>query len=319
MIFGRRAADPAASGGAKAGARSVATRAWPAGARRVVRAGDRVRFAQHAERYRVTRDVDADAQGFATLPLDEPLVYAVADGETLRVHRSVRHEVESWAKSLGTALVIWVLLTSYFVEAFRIPSPSMENTLLVGDFLFVEKLVYGGQFQIPRTGIRFLEVPGYGEPLRDGIVVFRSVEDSTPNLNVVKRILGTGGDTLQMVRDTLIRNGERLHEPYVLRLSAGMQPEEQPFRLRQMREWQLRYYVGAEPAGYQPTTHDWGPIVVPPEHYFVMGDNRDASYDSRYWGFLPKDHVVGRPLFMYFSVATDPLRVRWNRIFRRPR
>lgn len=318
MIFGKRPSGPAASGGAKAGAKSVATRGWRAGARRVVRADDRVSFAEHDERYRVTQDADVDAQGFATLTLDAPLVHAVSDGEALRHHRSVRHEAESWAKSLGVAVVIWIFLTSYFIEAFRIPSPSMENTLLVGDFLFVEKLVYGGEFQIPRTGIRFLRVPGYGEPRRDGVVVFRSVEDSTPNLNIVKRIMGAAGDTLQMVRDTLIRNGERLREPYVLRRASGVQDEE-PIRLRQMREWQLGHYVGLDPAGYRPTIHDWGPVVVPADHYFVMGDNRDASYDGRYWGFLPRAHVVGRPLFIYFSFATDPLRVRWNRIFRRPR
>ena len=85
-----------------------------------------------------------------------------------------------------------------------------------------------------------------------------------------------------------------------------------------MRAWQLPHYVGRDPATYRPTTHDWGPIVIPPGHYFVMGDNRDASYDGRYWGFLPRDHLVGRPLLIYFSYATDPLRIRWNRIFRRP-
>jgi signal peptidase I len=276
-----------------------------------------VQFARHDERYRIAQDVSTDPQGRATLPLESPLVQAVADGEALSHRRSARHEAESWAKSLGVALVIWIFLTSYLIEAFRIPSPSMENTLLIGDFLFVEKLVYGGEFQIPRTGIRFFRVPGYGEPKRGGIVVFRSVEDSTPNLSVVKRIVGTGGDTLQMTRDTLIRNAEKLAEPYALRLSDGLQRDE-PFRLSQMRQWQLPHYVGTNPGAYQPTTHDWGPIVVPPDHYFVMGDNRDASYDSRYWGFLPRAHVVGRPLFIYFSIATDPLRIRWNRLFRHP-
>lgn len=228
-----------------------------------------------------------------------------------------RDEAISWAKSLGIAAVIWVFLTSYVVEAFRIPSPSMENTLLVGDFLFVEKVGFGGQFQIPRTGVRFLRVPGYAEPARGGIVVFRSVEDSTPNLNIVKRLVGISGDTLQMVRDTLIRNGQPLAEPYALHLGAGPAPDE-AFRTTQMRAWQLPHYVGRDPATYRPTTHDWGPIVIPPGHYFVMGDNRDASYDGRYWGFLPRDHLVGRPLLIYFSYATDPLRIRWNRIFRRP-
>ncbi|MGH7700151.1 MAG: signal peptidase I [Gemmatimonadales bacterium] len=317
MIARRRRRAPVA-GGAKPGARTVPTRGWPPGQKRVVRLGDSVSFRGHGERYPMAADADADGEGVAVLRLDAPLVEPVADGEALAVHLSLRHEAESWAKSIAIALVIYVFLTSYFVEAFRIPSPSMENTLLVGDFLFVEKLAFGGQFQIPRTGIRFLPVPGFDEPERDHIIVFRSVEDSTPNLNIVKRVIGVGGDTLQMVRDTLIRNGEQRPEPYVLRLASGLEAD-QPLYLRQMREWQLPYYVGPDSLTYRPTTHDWGPIVVPTGHYFMMGDNRDASYDSRYWGFLPEDHVVGRPLFIYFSIATDPLRVRWNRVFRHPR
>jgi signal peptidase I len=267
--------------------------------------------------YPVAADANTDAEGHSTITLDAPLVAPLSDGEIFAHRRSRRHEIESWTKSILTALVIWVVLTSYLVEAFRIPSPSMENTLLVGDFLFVEKLIYGGALQIPRTGIRCCRAPGYGEPRRDGIIVFRSVEDSTPNLNVVKRLVGMPGDTLQMAADTLVRNGVRLAEPYVLRLGFGI-PDD-PFRVEQMRRWQLPHYIGRDTTGYRPTTHDWGPLVVPPRHYFVMGDNRDASYDSRYWGFLPQEHIVGRPLFIYFSIATDPLRIRWNRIFRHPR
>lgn len=226
--------------------------------------------------------------------------------------------IMGWVKSIALALVIWILLRSYLIEAFRIPSASMENTLLVGDFLFVNKAAYGGQLEIPFTGIRLLRVPGYAEPRRNRIVVFRSVEDSTPNLNIVKRVLGAPGDTLQMVRDTLIRDGKRLDEPYALHLAGGVQRDED-FRLRQIRAWQLRYYIGRDTAAYHPTTHDWGPIVVPPGHFLVMGDNRDESYDSRFWGFLPREHIVGRPLFIYMSIAADPLRIRWNRIFRHPR
>jgi signal peptidase I len=81
---------------------------------------------------------------------------------------------------------------------------------------------------------------------------------------------------------------------------------------------QLPQYVGKDPNHYKPTTHDWGPIVVPPLHYWVMGDNRDESYDSRYWGFLPREHIRGRPLFIYMSIATHPFRIRWNRLLRHP-
>src|SRR2546426_8415556 len=97
---------------------------------------------------------------------------------------------------------------------------------LVGDFLFVNKAIYGGELEIPLTGIRCCRLPGYAEPRRDGIVVFRSVEDSTPNLNIVKRVIGGPTDTLQMTHDTVYRNGKRLDEPYALHL--GPQPDD-PF------------------------------------------------------------------------------------------
>ncbi len=231
--------------------------------------------------------------------------------------KSLEAELKSWAKSIGVALVIWIVLRSYLVEAFRIPSASMENTLLVGDFLFVNKAIYGGELEIPFTGIRFLRVRGYAAPVRDNVVVFRSVEDSTPNLNIVKRVIAGPGDTLWMVRDVVYRNGQRLEEPYALHLAGGLERDDD-VRLRQIRAWQLPAYIGKDPGAYQPTTHNWGPIVVPADHFFVMGDNRDESYDSRFWGFLPREHIEGKPLFIYMSVAQDPVRIRWNRIFRHP-
>src|SRR4029077_17382138 len=223
---------------------------------------------------------------------------------------------KGWAGSIAIAVLIWMVLRSYLIEAFRIPSASMENTLLVGDFLFVNKAIYSGELEIPFTGIRFWRVPGYAEPERGGIVVFRSVEDSTPNLDIVKRVIGAAGDTLRMVRDTVFRNGTRLDEPYALHFDPRNVDDVQ---LSKIRAWQLRYYAGRDTVHYHPTTHDWGPIVVPSGHYFVMGDNRDESYDSRYWGFLPRSHIVGKPLFIYFSIATEPLRIRWNRLLRRAR
>ena len=230
--------------------------------------------------------------------------------------RTVRDEAVSWAKSIGIALVVWIVLRSYVVEAFRIPSGSMENTLLVGDFLFVDKAAYGGVLQIPLTGIRALHVGGYAQPHHDGIVIFRSVEDSTPNLDIVKRLMGEPGDTLQMVRDTIIRNSRRLNEPYALYVGATI---EDPQVLGEMRAHQLPHYIGKDPGRYHPDTHNWGPIVVPPDSFWVMGDNRDDSRDSRFWGFLPRSHIEGRPLFIYLSVASDPFRIRWNRFFRPPR
>ncbi|HXM37725.1 MAG TPA: signal peptidase I [Gemmatimonadales bacterium] len=234
---------------------------------------------------------------------------------TLR--KSLKEETVAWIKAIGAALLIWIVLRSYLVEAFRIPSASMENTLLVGDFLFVNKAVFGGELEIPLTHLHCCRLPAFSAPRRGEVVVFRSVEDSTPDLNIVKRVIGAPGDTLQMVRDTVIRNGQRLEEPYALHTALTPVSEEE-FRLRQIKAWQQPHYIGRDPQRYRPTTHDWGPIVVPPLHYFVMGDNRDESYDSRFWGFLPRDHIRGRPLFIYMSIATHPFRIRWNRLFRHP-
>jgi len=132
----------------------------------------------------------------------------------------------------------------------------------------------------------------------------------------VKRVIGEGGDTLQMVHDTVFRNGKRLDEAYALHLEPH---SDDPFQLRKIRALQLPQYVGRDSAHYHPTTHDWGPVVIPPQHFWVMGDNRDESYDSRFWGFLPRSHIVGRPVIIYLSVASDPWRIRWNRMLRRPR
>src|SRR5438270_4107226 len=130
--------------------------------------------------------------------------------------RAFHRWAKGWDTSVVVAVLIWIVLRSYLIEAFRIPSASMENTLLVGDFLFVNKAVFGGELEIPLTGIHCCRLPAFGTPQRDEVVVFRSVEDSTPDLNIVKRVIGASGDTLQMVKDTVIRNGHRLAEPYAL-------------------------------------------------------------------------------------------------------
>ena len=224
-------------------------------------------------------------------------------------------ETKSWIKSIAIALACWIVIRSYLVEAFRIPSASMENTLLVGDWLFVNKAIYGGALEIPLTGIRLFPIRGYAEPHRDGLVIFRSVEDSTPNLVIVKRVIGQPGDTLQMIHDTVYRNGKLLPEPYALHLNPGADAD--IYRM-QMRRNELPHYIGRNPEQYNPTSHDWGPLVVPPDSFWVMGDNRDDSYDSRFWGFLPRSHIEGRPALTYFSMGFSPLRIRWNRFFRHP-
>jgi signal peptidase I len=216
-------------------------------------------------------------------------------------------------KSIAVALVIWFVLRALLVQAFRIPSPSMENTLMTGDFLFVNKALYGAEIPIVKK-----RLPAIREPARFDVVVFRSPE--TPGMSVVKRIVGMPGDTISMQKNTIYLNAVPLDEPHVTKTDPAMNPADP-----RMRAWQVRYLVGKDPNEYRPTLKNWGPVVVPPDSFFVMGDNRDNSYDSRYWGFLGRDRIDGRPLFIYYSFDKNgmlPLpfltSIRWDRIFSRP-
>ncbi|HEX9693077.1 MAG TPA: signal peptidase I [Gemmatimonadales bacterium] len=218
-----------------------------------------------------------------------------------------------WTKSILVALVIWFFLRSLLVEAFRIPSGSMENTLLIGDFLFVNKALYGAEIPLARV-----HLPAFREPERNDIVVFDSPEE--PGVNVVKRLIGAPGDTLAMEGNVLFLNGRSVDEPYVVRTNPMHDPEDPRMRL-----WQVRHLVDRDPTTYRPSLKNWGPIVVPPDSFFVMGDNRDNSYDSRYWGFLGRDRIDGRPLFIYYSYDKNGLMplpfftgVRWKRLFSTP-
>jgi signal peptidase I len=222
-----------------------------------------------------------------------------------------------WIKSIAVALLVWLVLRTFLIQAFRIPSGSMENTLLIGDFLFVNKALYGAE--IPLLHKR---LPAFREPQRNDIVVFDGVEE--PKIDIVKRMVGVPGDTLAMEGGQLIRNGERLVEPYVVH--ASPLPMAAPEQRLQMRRWQVTHLVGRDSATYNPDLQDWGPIVVPPDSFFMMGDSRDNSHDSRMWGFLPRSHVRGRPMFIYFSYDADSWKpvpfvtaIRWGRTFHRPR
>ena len=222
-----------------------------------------------------------------------------------------------WAKSITFALVVWLFLRTFLIEAFRIPSGSMENTLLIGDFLFVNKLLYGAE--VPLIHKR---LPAVREPRLHDVVVFDSVEEE--GLKVVKRLVGMPGDTLEMRNGELHRNGQKVDEPWARHGNPGAFAD--AFHRAKMREWQMPYLARGDTSEYHPDLQDWGPVVVPQNHYFMMGDNRDDSYDGRYWGFLPRENVRGRPLFVYFSFDPNSWRplpfftaVRWNRIFSAPR
>jgi signal peptidase I len=223
-------------------------------------------------------------------------------------------KLKEWIKSVAIAVAIFLVVRTFLIEGFRIPSGSMENTLLIGDWLFVNKALYGAE--IPFTGVHLPAVRG---PRRNDLVIFKSVEE--PRLTVVKRLVGMPGDTLSMEDNRLAVNGRPADEPWVIRTDP-LADHEDP----KMRAWQVHYLAGdRDTAVYRPTLKNWGPIVVPPDSFFVMGDNRDSSYDSRYWGFLGRDRVRGRPLIIYYSYDPGgvlPLpfftAIRWRRLLHRP-
>jgi signal peptidase I len=221
-----------------------------------------------------------------------------------------------WTKSIVVALVVWFFLRTFLVEAFRIPSGSMENTLLIGDFLFVNKALYGAEVPVIRA-----RLPAVREPRRNDILVFDSVEEE--GLKVVKRLVGMPGDTLMMENGELYRNGQKVSEPYALHVDPTR--SEDMAQRAKMREWQLPHLVNTDTASYNPDLQNWGPVVVPSDSLFMMGDNRDSSYDGRYWGFLPRQNVRGRPLVVYYSYDATSWRalpfltaVRWGRLFSAP-
>lgn len=210
-----------------------------------------------------------------------------------------------WYIYLGFAVLSGLLgqlatkpLLASHLKGYRIPSGSMTPTLLPGDYLYVHLS------------------PPAGGPRRTALVVYASTEEE--GLQVLKRVVGVPGDTLAMTGGTLYLDGHPVSEPYVQHENPG-KTETAEYR-RKMRAWQLPYIAGID-STYNPDLSDWGPLVVPTDSVFVLGDNREASYDSRYFGCVPLDHILGVPKLLYYSF--DPLgprllphvtAIRWERL-----
>ena len=233
------------------------------------------------------------------------------DGEEALASQRVRSARPGLTRLLSTVLVafaFFVGVRTFLIEAYRIPTGSMENTLLVGDFLLVNKAVFGTR--IPGTDVR---TAAFREPELGDVVVFHPPHE--PERNYVKRVVGVAEDTLEMRDKRLYRNGELVDEPW------ARHDDDRGDSVHPDMKWQSGYLIASHRPKYQPTRDNWGPIVVPPGRLFVLGDNRDNSEDSRYWGFVDRDEIRGQPWRVYYSLAPSIgaarswfERVRWDRL-----
>ena len=194
-------------------------------------------------------------------------------------------------ESICVAVILALFVRTFVVQAFKIPTGSMENNLLIGDHLLVNKFV----FAPTATAVEDTLLP-IDSIERGDILVFKYPED--PERDFIKRTIGLPGETIELRNKKVFINGTMLDEPYVQYLWTPSE-EEGTF------DFDVRM--------------TYGPVTVPEGQYFMMGDNRDNSQDSRYWGFLPRDYIKGKALFVYFSFGDDAgsnvfSSVRWNRL-----
>ena len=193
--------------------------------------------------------------------------------------------VREYFESICVAVILALFVRTFVVQAFKIPTGSMENNLLIGDHLLVNKFVFAPTM----TGAENALLPI--DPIRRGdILVFKYPED--PDRDFIKRVIGLPGETLEMRDKKIYINGKPLDEPYVHFIFP-------------VDEGGADFSAGGKSRNY-------GPVTVPAEQYFMMGDNRDNSEDSRYWGFMPRSYVKGKALFIYFSFGDTG--ARWGRL-----
>jgi signal peptidase I len=203
--------------------------------------------------------------------------------------------VREYFESICVAVILALFVRTFVVQAFKIPTGSMENNLLIGDHLLVNKFVFAPTLWNWEN--RLLPI----DPIRRGdILVFKYPED--PDRDFIKRVIGLPGETLELKNKKVYIDGKPLDEPYVRFLlpPSNNGPGDADFTSFDVRE-------------------NYGPVTVPPDHYFMMGDNRDNSQDSRYWGFMPRDYVKGKALFVYFSFGEESAglfsNIRFSRMF----
>jgi signal peptidase I len=191
--------------------------------------------------------------------------------------------IKEYAEAIITALLLALIIRAYIIQAFKIPSGSMIPTLVIGDHILVTKFIYGTKIPFSDKSILVFKQPGKGD-----IIVFKYPED--PKKDFIKRVVATGGDTLEERNKIIYVNGKEVTEPFAYHGDSFVRPRGDP-------------------------RDNFGPLIVPENKVFVMGDNRDQSFDSRYWGFVDIKAIKGKALIIYWS--WDPgNRLRFNRIGR---
>ena len=189
--------------------------------------------------------------------------------------------IREYFESIVIAVVLALFVRTWVVQAFKIPTGSMENNLLIGDHLLVNKFTFGpAASSLERALLPFRTIQ------RGDVIVFKYPEE--PARDFIKRVIGLPGDTVELRDKKVSINGTPLDEPYV----HFIEPPGATSEFREVTSFDVR--------------ERYGPVTVPANQYFVMGDNRDNSQDSRYWGFLPRDYIKGRALVIYWSYDAGP-------------
>lgn len=197
--------------------------------------------------------------------------------------KQAQNKIIEYAKAILLALILALFIRAYFVQAFKIPSGSMIPTLLIGDHLLVNKFLYGTQIPFTDNKVLILRKPQRGD-----IVVFRYPME--PDRDFIKRIVAIEGDTIEIRNKIVYLNGQKINEPYIQHTDL--------------------YTISGE----RDRRDNMSTVQVPPEKYFVMGDNRDQSFDSRYWGFLDAKDIRGKAFILYWSWDNEEKMPRFSRI-----
>jgi signal peptidase I len=196
-----------------------------------------------------------------------------------------KSKLREYVEAILWAFFLFLIIKTCVLQSFKIPSSSMEDTLLIGDHLMVNKFIYG--IKIPFTELR---LPAIRQPERGDVIVFKYPLDTS--VDFIKRVIGVPGDEIQIIDKEVFINGILYKNPHEIHKDQRIFPAESVAR------------------------DNFSPIRVPVDSYFVMGDNRDNSHDSRFWGFVSKSNLVGKAIIKYWSWDKNEWHVRWERIGR---